>query len=667
MRTPALLIIIFSVNFLFSQIRTTPLESKGEIPSFLKEYRHESYLIPDITSWQYLKQLKKEAVLDLIYSSNMILFGDPISDYCTNLFYKISGQNNQVYVVRSNYIGTFSNVEGNIFVTTGLISHLSYESQLAFFLLLEADLQQSVVLKATKNVGVLTLDKLIELAGNYSTESISQSEKKIISRLLDLGYSEYELSSFYDIFLYKEAPFYEKQYDWNYFNNEHIQIPRTEYTSVVNPKPTLYNPEKIYPDIVNRRNNLFEQKISKPDNFQPKTLLETSLFNEIIRLGRLESVNIRIMKAEFVMALYEIYILESFGNTSDYLNKMKVLSWWGIVKDKSFEIKKVDFTEYEVSDNEGAYFARYIKRQKNSALLSLAFRHVYDEIQKNQESALYNNILEDLVRLSGKITDFSIEKFYPYTYQYLLDSLDNVQKSDVVNEFTDKQEQLKRSNLTDSIKNYHLYILSDFISDEKIQYLFKDSTLFSKHTYSNEIVEYNTFAINPYKKGRTINLKKKNVISFDRLNKGIEQYNIKLNFPNQSFSVVDYQQKYEINYTFFQNYYHTRFESSILPVKSEEIAQRSITNDNLIGFGFYNHAYRPQLRGFHLLGLLGVTLPYILPELFYRGNKTQTIVFIFDPKTGRMINSSNRKYNDSYSQLTIQNDIINTTLNTLNQ
>ena len=79
---------------------------------------------------------------------------------------------------------------------------------------------------------------------------------------------------------------------------------------------------------------------------------------------------------------------------------------------KSNEIEKVDFTEYQVSDNDGAYFARYIKRQRTPAILAFGFRYTYDQLKKSPQSVLYANILKDLIRLSRKSSEFSLNQFY---------------------------------------------------------------------------------------------------------------------------------------------------------------------------------------------------------------------------------------------------------------
>ena len=650
----------------YGQDKTSVLEAKGEMPEFLSQNAKDVYFVPDLASWQYVKKPDKHSSLDLIYSSNMIVFGDPISEYCTALLQKIRPAGKQVYAVRSNAVGTFSNERGDLFVTTGLISRLSYEAQLAFFLFRESELQQYEPSRVHyKNAGILTLEKLITLIGtSYTDQEVKEAEKAAFTTLRTFGYTEYEIASAYDLLLYKEAPFYEKQFNWAHFNTGYVFIPKTEYTSVINPKPQLYAPEKIYPDLVTRRSHLMTG-YSKPSDLVPTVLVDSSALYESIRQGRMESVNLRIMSADFVTALYELYILESFGTSGDYLDLMKATAWWGIAKDRSREITKADFTEYEVSDNEGAYFSRYIKKQSTPVVLSMAFRYVYDGLKKYPESRSYTNMLNDLVRMAQKTGDFPLRKFHKYDYAHLTDSLSGISGNGLNNEFVDRQNQ--QINVSDTLKSYYLYLLPDFVSDDKMIQLFGDSVKAAEN-YSDRVLEYATFSFRPYKKGRTVNEKKKEKLSIDRLNNDLSASNITINKTSGTSTLDEYREKYWINYTIFQNYYYNRFTSPVLPVKSDAISGMKTSGaDHLLGIGIYNHAYRPQLRSFHLLGLAGVTLPYIIPELFFRGHKTQIILFVFDPKTGDMIDSSNRKYNDSFSYLNIQNDILNSSLNILNQ
>ncbi|TNE81128.1 MAG: hypothetical protein EP332_05380, partial [Bacteroidetes bacterium] len=82
--------------------------------------------------------------LDLFISSGKVCYGDPISLYCDSLLGVVLGQrdtlrkNLRVYALRSNEVNAFTTHQGVIVISTGLISRLENEAQLAFILAHEA-------------------------------------------------------------------------------------------------------------------------------------------------------------------------------------------------------------------------------------------------------------------------------------------------------------------------------------------------------------------------------------------------------------------------------------------------------------------------------------------------------------------------------------------------
>ena len=661
----ALFLFFLSTFNCFSQDNTLkiPLESSGEIPVFLKNHKN-SFLLPEQKKWIRIpKNVKKDFLLNYVYSSNMIIFGDETSKYCTELVKSIVPFNSTVYLVRSNINSTFSNPEGDIFITTGMFSNLTCEAELLFILLREYEIIQTEKQPFIKinNNQEFNFENIIQLISNYSLNDDIEIDKHTISLITSKTTIPSSILSFYYLnTLNYKAPFKEEKIDWNYFTNNNVYIPITEFIKTQNKDIKLYKSIDSYPEIQQRITthnlDIYNTPTSKIEySFDP------SRFIYSIKKTKIDIIYYENIVGNFYFALYEIYTLEKEGYTNPTLDYLKAISWLNIVKQKNGEIELKNYHPYFFSDNEGAIFCRFIRSQKNDVLTAYALRTIYDLKNKYENSNSFKLLYNEIIKTSAKNPLFELEKFkkLKYTESVTLQNkeIDSLKKFNIS---IDKNKQNKLSKTIDSL-NFHLYFLSDIITDNNFKSLFQS---YKPDTISS--IEKNKFISVNYH--FNINLNKSVKKTEKKFNDStlnsicIELSKVSNNTLSNSliknYSATEYNQKFAQNATIFQQFHYSNYKKLHTPVLIDNLKSEILNQNENIGIILYEHKYKPRIRDFDFIGVFVITLPYVIPEFFYRGHYSNFSSFYFNSKTGLLTSNSYRNINDPFNVPLFKNQLL---------
>src|SRR5690606_34864445 len=145
-RCALLILLPLSISAQTDFNRYQTLQSSGKIPEdFAKQTAIK--LEEDTEEREGLSRSEEEQFLELIHygigeilHSGICVYGDPVSDYvqrvANHLLVDMPDVRKKLrfYTLKSNVANAFSTDQGIVFVTTGLISQLTDEAQLAFVL-----------------------------------------------------------------------------------------------------------------------------------------------------------------------------------------------------------------------------------------------------------------------------------------------------------------------------------------------------------------------------------------------------------------------------------------------------------------------------------------------------------------------------------------------------
>lgn len=619
------------------------------MPDFLQGTK-QRYLLNENKEWTFsTNRLTKSNFIDLIYGSNMIVYGDVISKYCSELLKKETDKEFKVFVVRSNTGCTFSDTKGNIFISSGIISRLTDESQLLFFLFRETlRINNGTDPIVERKNDELSFSKIIEILSKEEINLEIELDKKawdFIQKRTNASNSS--LTQIFDILFYQDAPFYEKKFDWNYFNKGQLYIPPAVFLNNVNPKPIIFNPRIHYPLIQSRKDTL-QKTVRLVDVIEDKSIQqEGESINEIVKLARLETIQLNLINGNFHRALYEIYILESFNIQNRTIDYMKAYAWLCILKEKKFEINPIKHSEYEVYDNEGAFFNKVLRRQSTEALLAIALRIVKDLKEKNNDTGAFVLIYNDLIRIASNSPEFKLNNF-------------SITKK-TEGEFDSKREQLENSQIGDTLKTYHNYIIGDLVGDPYFLNLYNSYKNVDSSELNVSKIEILNFDIAAYKRN-SINQKKTEKLKIEEIISPMKRSNLSFTQKVSSWTTEDYNEKYFYSSAINQNYRYSNYSLSTLPFFFREIASNSDGTFDRSAIFIYKHQYRLKLKGLQFLAFFVVPIPYLIPEFFYSSNRSVFSGFYFDPKTGNIENPFYWNYHDPNSTLLLKNNLYNTTM-----
>lgn len=424
--------------------------------------------------------------LDEILYSGYVIYGDEVSVYLQQLASKLLNDEPELlkelrfYTIKSNETNAFSTAPGIIFVTTGLISQLSSEAQLAFILAHEiAHYEKKHVHEEYVNYkkisSIKRQEQILQLS-QFSKDKELEADQLALKRYHKMGYSSEELIGTFDLLMYSYLPFDEITFPTDYFNTGNMYIPEKE----INLKIRAITAEENYNDTyrshpnIKKRKTAAQKTISEYANWgNAAFVMEKDLFFEIRTSCRLESLRLNVIEGNEFSALYSIFLLEKDFPNSLYLDKMKTLAWLSILQsDFKFEkTKKADQIE-----GESSLLYKFLDRCNSFELATIGLRIIYDLRAKHAGDFFFEDSYKFYIESLSREQSINLSKYQPYTFQQA--SLNAMNKSS--NELTEKKEvassenskysRIKEKRSTQSIPEFDstqfaTYAISDILND----------------------------------------------------------------------------------------------------------------------------------------------------------------------------------------------------------
>lgn len=474
----------------------TPLVSVGKIPADFVVRTSAKIEAEMKNKKENLSEREKKVFLDGIHygideilQSGLVIYGDEISLYVEKIAHKLLERDADLrkklrfYTVKSNESNAFSTDQGIIFVTTGLVSQVSSEAQLAYILAHEIShyIEKHVVEGfefRTRNKGI---NKQISQLSIYSKDKEFEADSIGVRIFQKAGYARSFLNSTFDVLIYSYLPIDEIKFPKDYYNSSTCYIPEKKFAD----KDYPIKAEEDYDDSKSSHPNALSRK--KRANAVADKLKDwgtaSNFFGEekflyIRNLARFERVRSDIIEYQYGSALYTLFILEREFPESLYLTRMKAQCWYGLsVMKQANKINKTVDSRRDL-EGEGAGMHVFLKNLREAELTTIAVRVVEDCRQKFPNDPE----LKELSKRTNKSL-FTSDRFKLENYQktdfhtasakaLLKDSIAESKPENVVDENLTKVEKLKRKKSKISTAKdfdsteYYYYILSDLLENE---------------------------------------------------------------------------------------------------------------------------------------------------------------------------------------------------------
>lgn len=589
----------------------TYLKSKGKIPKEFITLTTDKY--QEDFKDNKNKDLDKEFFLstrffiDEILLSGNVLFNEDLSNYVNKVakytLRKEKGLYNklQFYVLKNNSVNAFSTDQGIIFVTTGLLSQLENEAQLAFIIahevahFTEKHVRDGYVEKQNISKGKgkyrnLSYNDRISELSIYSKESEFSADEKGIEFFLNTEYDIEAVFSSFEVLLYSYLPFEDRQFDSTFFNTEILKIPGKMFPDTVNQitKEEGFDDHlSTHPNIEKRINTAFDVIGNKTSKGNKIYVIGKEEFEKIRDLARFESVNLHLSDREYTETIYNVFLLKSKYKNNKFLDFSLAKALYGLAKYKNhsrvnevlLKPNKVEGEMYRL-----AYFLKHLSKQQ---LNIIAYRNIYDLSVKYKNDALIKRYERDMLKELALNSKINVEDLLATDYQTYNDSImamltkinidDSIAKIEASDLSKYKKIKLKkelyaldkkRTNTIGS-DDFHLTGLSDLVKKGKIitdiEYFIAQKELEDTKVENKE-------------KNKRANAKKglgiKNVVVIDPY---IASYNIK----NKKKKINSEQQKVKVNQMFTQDF--PKLDLQITLIDSKILNENDVEKYNELG------------------------------------------------------------------------------------
>ncbi len=692
MRKLYILCLIFLSSFVFGQHdfnNYQTLKAQGSIPEDFSTATKEK-VQNEISkgTHQTLSKSKEKIFLegvhygiDQLLHSGMVVYGDEVSNYVKDVAQKLMvGEFKELkntlrfYTIKSNVANAISTDQGIVFVTTGLLSQLTSEAQLAFVLAHEiAHFKEKHVVESFEYKTQKNRNTILQLS-NYSRDKELEADSLGLIIYNKAGYASSQLVSSFDVLMYSYLPFEEIPFPTDYYNTDKFYVPSFLFPDKkyeIKAIEDYDDSESTHPNIKKRKTAILDLIGEYKRWGENIYFLGEERFKQVRNICRFESIRSDILDASYADALYSIFILEKEHPNSIYLQRMKAQAWLGLAQYKN--VGDINETINRSSELEGEIAAvhYFIKKLNLEATSTVATRVIYDIYQKNKNDQEINAIYNKLVQELADTRKFDLKKYSSMTFD---EAAKGEMKKDTVNvENLNKYERIKRKKnyndptVFDSTKFYY-YGLTDIIIDSSfIEKYDKEAALISDKKAAEEAYEIMSYnERKKFDKEKELEKKqieefiivepsavsyKKNQIDYSASEKIKSKYNQAISDAGEHLGISMYKIDSEGLISLGTSGFNERnvLQNLLMQyAQNDQVNSFPVDYDALkeieknygttkIVFTMVEHAYSPQFSSSALwLIFYPPALVGYLPIPFMNGNQTEINLLVLDTQTGKI-------------------------------
>lgn len=436
---------------------------------------------------------EKKEILDLydnlmvLLQSGKVVYGDELSAYAKSVAQRLLADDPALfarlrfYTLKENTAAAFSTRDGMIFISTGLISQLSNEAELAFLLGREIAHIKKEHARDIFRWRYSNPEFRVSEYEVYGTEIEKEADNDAIELLHRAGYSQEGILSAFTVLIYSYIPFNDIPLDFNFFYANTIHFPA--YKTAIRPVPiTSYDQLNgvISPYYsLKKRSDGCDAQIALHSNWGKALFLvaNETTFKQLSKIGKYESVSMDINRHAYTNALYSVYLLQKEDPNAYYLRKMKLLALLG-AWNYANEGKKY-LAQKSQPEGEIGVLTEFLKKSNEKELTILCLYSLRDFYQtsatfpdKEYILGFASRKLKANSKLFGSYYAESKERVFEKQLQEKdsvtkaknLNSTGTPSKYDKIREKRSQQENANFTNLSDTT-DYHFFNHKDLLGD----------------------------------------------------------------------------------------------------------------------------------------------------------------------------------------------------------
>lgn len=648
-RFASVVVVILQLTSGYAQVSyqdLVPLQSRGEIPELLQ--KNCRFMKFDQTQTPYLTTGKSTpgemlSVFESLASNGRILYGEEVHTFCSSLLGDLlrqdSGLNRQIriYPFKSSLATILNDGSSTIYISTSLIARADKIEQLSFLIAIQLyHLKAESVRERVKLNRQPNLNARLAQLDNYDSTAISKADSFALKLNEKLNFDPYFLLEGLELLRFRNDPIEQLSVPVTYFNSDQMLVP-----------PTLFDKNSYR--LVKELPGPNSLKLLKREEALSRSFIGTArveyqpdnpYFEEVRNLCTFQYIEDLILENKPEEALYHLYILESRNPDMIPISRLKAHAWLNIAQKRLFPVYKRTLQYRQLFDSPSSvfYLGLYRMTVEKDAAMAIALRVITDLAKSTNDPEISHlrNYLIDLIQKSG---EFHPERFSKQAYSPVLPN----------------------SNTTP----FYFYAISDLVTDPG----FLDLITGTKPVYETSEEPQTMLLVEP-----TAYLFHKKKLHLEKtesktalLQECIENNSISQEINAQTLLLdttdkIGWTRLYNLRYAFNTLDRQLRNQSSYLrpvfPLNYKQLNGLTADKpDHLLGIFYFENQYNLNIQGYHLLGIFGVPLPFVLTDLILGGNHCQFISCVLDKTTGRLLFAENSKYRDPLTKPFIRNKV----------
>jgi hypothetical protein len=433
--------------------------------------------------------------IDELLHSGLVIYGDEVTNYVTEIAKGLLKDDPALfnslrfYTLKSNVTNAFSTDQGILFVTTGLISQITSEAQLALVIGHEISHYTKKHVVETfdwKRKNGRNSDKIQSLS-QYSKDKEFEADKIGLELYHKAGYSKKEILPTFDVLMYSYLPFDEVPVPRDYWNLNEFVLPESYFPTESYPIKAIEDEDdsrSSHPNIRKRKEAMQEAMSAYGTWGNEVYKLTQERFIRIRNICRFESIRTDVIETNFADALYSIFILEKEYPNSIYLSRMKAKVWLGIAQHRNKNLLNKNLLKPAQLEGEIAVVHFLLKKFDRLEMSSYSMAQVNQIRTKYPKDKEINAIWERMISTLA-ITDkfdlslFSSKSFQQSKLEFQQFNEDSTQvKKGGDDDKLSKYDKIKKKKNTDSPENFdenkfYTYALYNLINDDKFLKIYR--------------------------------------------------------------------------------------------------------------------------------------------------------------------------------------------------
>lgn len=502
--------------------RYKPITNSGDIPD---EYISDAALIgyedlkPAKNSDTYAEQKNRldfirfsDFYIRYLLRSGDLMFGDPLTNYVNNVAdillknFPELREKFRFYVARYPEVNAACLPNGIVIVNMGLIAQLENEAQLGFVLAheivhyvkkhgIDAFLEQNRVKKRNNDVRSYSKDERIFAMLQYQKDQeFEADELGFLDYYLNSGYKLSEAEATCDVLLYSEFPVDEVRFENQSIEDGYFVLPSKYWKDTVDLISAIedFDDTRLsHPNIKNRREKLQGLLNTYPDKgtefIQPK-----EDFLKCREIARFELCKLFLTSQHYVDAIYLVNVLQQKHPDSEYLQKIKAKSWYGLAKLVHQKQTRLAIRSATKMKGESQRIFHLMKSMSNNELTIVACRELWKSHLEFPSDTLITSMTEQAFSLLLSNSKYRNNYFI---FKKPVSDTAEVLQTDTNAELSKYDKIKQNQKKTENTDQFQLAFVA-FADDEFIKF-------FNHIRSESSVHEENTSYYNPRKTGFT--------------------------------------------------------------------------------------------------------------------------------------------------------------------